>query len=183
MVYTTVKAHHGHMEIRSQPGQGTCVTVAFPASEPKGRTQPAAAGSCASSGQGCLQVLVVDDDELIQSSVGMLLHVLGHTSIIVGSGEEALAHIQAGLKPGLVVLDMNMPGLGGKGTLPRLRSLFPKLPVLLATGRVDQTALDLVASDGNTLLLAKPFTMQEMRVKIAAATSARPYHAGADSSD
>ena len=35
MVYSTVKAHRGHMEIRSAPGQGTCVTLRFPVGEPE----------------------------------------------------------------------------------------------------------------------------------------------------
>jgi len=35
----------------------------------------------------------------------------------------------------VVILDMNMPGLGGIGTLPRLRALLPTVPVLLSTGR------------------------------------------------
>ena len=49
---------------------------------------------------------------------------------------------QAGLQPDIVILDMNMPGLGGSGTLPCLRALNPMVPVLIATGRIDQTALD-----------------------------------------
>jgi CheY-like chemotaxis protein len=176
MVYSTVKAHHGHMEIRSQPGLGTCVTLELPASEPKGPAQAPALGTSPGASQGGLQVLVVDDDELVQASMGILLHVLGHDATIVGSGEEALVRVQ-GLMPDLVILDMNMPGLGGKGTLPRLRSLFPSLPVLLATGRVDQAALDLVESDGNTILLAKPFTLQDMRAKIAGVTRNRRHPA------
>jgi CheY-like chemotaxis protein len=110
-----------------------------------------------------------------------LLRALGHAATVAASGEEALAQIQAGLKPDLVLLDMNMPGLGGEGTLPRLRSLFPRLPIILATGRVDQTALDLVASDADTLLLPKPFTMQAMRMKIAAATRGDPDPAAPES--
>ena len=70
--------------------------------------------------------------------------------------------LEAGLEPDLVILDLNMPGLGGSGTLPRLRALRPTLPVLLATGRADQTALDLVAAHPEVTLLAKPFTRDEL---------------------
>jgi hypothetical protein len=55
-----------------------------------------------------------------------------------------------------------MPGLGGSGTLPLLRALRPALPVLLATGRADQSALDLIVSDPRTTLLGKPFTMHDL---------------------
>jgi CheY-like chemotaxis protein len=63
----------------------------------------------------------------------------------------------------LVILDMNMPGLGGTGTLPRLRMLRPAVPVLLSTGRVDQTALKLAAAHPGITLLSKPFGVRELQ--------------------
>jgi DNA-binding response OmpR family regulator len=62
----------------------------------------------------------------------------------------------------VVILDMNMPGLGGAGTLPFLRALWPRLPILLSTGRADQAALDLTLEYEGVTLLAKPFTMKEL---------------------
>jgi len=88
---------------------------------------------------------------------------MGHAVTVAESGEEALRALEAGLVPDLVILDMNMPGLGGKRTLPRLRRLCPMVPVLLATGRPDQDALDLIASDPGAALLAKPFTLAELQ--------------------
>ena len=82
-------------------------------------------------------LLLVDDDELVQNSTQALLAVLGHRVTPALTGEAALAGLEAGLKPDFVILDMNMPGLGGGGTLPRLRALAPDLPVLIATGRVE----------------------------------------------
>ena len=109
-----------------------------------------------------LRVLVVDDDDLIQSSMRALLETLGHAVTPAWSGEEALALLaDSGLRPDAVILDMNMPGLGGSGTLPRLRTLDPAVPVFLATGRADQAALDLVAGHAGVRLLPKPFTMDE----------------------
>jgi len=109
-------------------------------------------------------VLLVDDDDLIQSSVQMILEVLGHTTVNTAlSGEEALAMLEAGLEADLVILDMNMPGLGGIGTLPRLRVLRPELPVLLSTGRVDQTALALASAHAGVTLLSKPFGLRELQ--------------------
>ena len=92
-----------------------------------------------------------------------LLEGLGHHASWVASGEEALAKLEADFQPDVVVLDMNMPGLGGAGTLPLLRALRPTLPVLLATGRADQAALDLVAAHPFVTLLAKPFTMDDLQ--------------------
>jgi CheY-like chemotaxis protein len=65
---------------------------------------------------------------------------------------------------------MNMPGLGGSGTLPRLRALCPTLPVLLATGRVDQAAMNLIEAHPFVVLLSKPFSMQELQRQLQLAT-------------
>ena len=163
LVFSTVKAHQAEMEIRSTVGQGTLVTLRFPACVPEGAAPEAPAGFVPGEDRRGLKVLIVDDDELIQKSSGMLFEVLGHPARAAHSGEEALAMLQAGYRPGVVILDMNMPGLGGLGTLPRLRALCPEVPVLLATGRVDQDALDLVAHDPHAALLSKPFSLADLQ--------------------
>ena len=163
LVYSTVKAHQGQLELQSQPGRGTRVRMRFPVCEPLGADPEFATGTTLDLAHGSLSVLLVDDDELIQSSMLAILETLGHSATAVSCGEAALEQLEAGLKPDIVILDMNMPGLGGLGTLPRLRALHPDLPVLLATGRADQTALDLVASHPGTMLLSKPFSIGELQ--------------------
>ena len=169
-VYGTVKAHGGTLELQSEPGRGTTVRILLPAipGQPKGAGAESAPEAKARDAQQALSVLLVDDDELIQGSTHALLDVLGHRTVAVYSGEEALAQLEAGLEPDVVLLDLNMPGLGGAGTLPRLRQLRPDLPVLLATGRADQTALDLVRNYPKVALMSKPFSMRELRQQLAA---------------
>jgi PAS domain S-box-containing protein len=166
MVYSTIKAHHGQLELQSEPGQGTRVRMRFPVCAAPLAAGPAAAERQA-RGLGPLQVLLVDDDELIQASMEAILEQLGHVTTGASSGEEALAKLSAGLRPDVVILDMNMPGLGGSGTLPRLRALYPALPILLATGRADQAALDLVEAHSKVVLLAKPFSMADLDQNLA----------------
>ena len=55
---------------------------------------------------------------------------------------------------------MNMPGLGGAGTLPRLRALLPEVPVLLTTGRAKEAAHALSLNQSNVAILVKPFSVQ-----------------------
>jgi CheY-like chemotaxis protein len=93
-----------------------------------------------------------------------IFEVLGHTAVTTAqSGGEALALLEAGLEPDLVILDMNMPGLGGAETLPRFRVLRPAVPVLLSTGRIDQTALTLASAHPGVTLLSKPFGLRELQ--------------------
>jgi len=151
------------MEIQSEPGRGTCVRILFPACEPAVQRPACAVEPRAEASPQKVNVLLVDDDELIQSSMREVLELLGHNVTSAQSGEEALGILAAGFQPGLVILDLNMPGLGGAGTMPRLRALLPAVPVLLATGRADQTAQDLAEAYPNVTLLAKPFTMRELQ--------------------
>jgi len=159
LVYSTVKAHRGQITLQSEPAAGTCVTLRFPAcAVGPDMEAPAPAPADAAPGlRGPLRVLLVDDDDLVQSSIRSILEVLGHVPSSALSGEAALAQLEAGFQPDLVILDMNMPGLGGAGTLPRLRALRPDLPVLLATGRTDQSALTLAAAHPGVTLLPKTF--------------------------
>ena len=163
MAYSTVKAHQGRMEIHSEPGRGTQVQMLFPACVGDVAETGPAPRDRAVSGLRSLQVMLVDDDELIQGSVPLILQALGHRVSAAGSGEEALGLLEQGLRPDVIILDMNMPGLGGVGTLPRLRRQLPEVPVLLATGRADPTAHRLVAAHPPAVLLPKPFDLEALQ--------------------
>jgi PAS domain S-box-containing protein len=168
MVFSTVTAHQGQIELQSEPGQGTRVMLRFPAcqQEPQPPTAEPVVAEQTTAPQGGLKVLLVDDDDLILSAIQMLLEVMGHRVHIAPSGEEALGLLEAGFAPDLVILDMNMPGLGGAGTLPRLRGLCPEVPVLLSTGRADRTALTLASAHPGVTLMSKPFGLRELQTHL-----------------
>jgi signal transduction histidine kinase/CheY-like chemotaxis protein len=164
LVFSTVKAHDGEIEIQSEPGRGTEVLLRFPRARTQGPGAVAASQPPASGGG--LNLLLVDDDDLVLKSMGLLVEVLGHSATRASSGEEALALLERGYLPDAVILDMNMPGLGGRGTLGRLRAMHKDLPVFLATGRADQEAIQLVGAHPQVTLLPKPFNLAELREQL-----------------
>lgn len=166
MVYSTMKAHQGEMDLESEPGQGTRVRLRLPAHHAEVANSDPGEEPGGPPPAGGRVVLLVDDDELVQQSTEAVLEALGHQPRVVSSGEAGLALLEAGFRPDLVILDMNMPGLGGRGTLPRIRALAPELPVLLATGRADKTALDLVEAHPRVALLSKPFSLRELQARL-----------------
>jgi len=167
MVFRTVKAHRGQLDIQSEPGAGTRVRIRLPAAVPApGRPEAAAphpAGDAAP-----MKVLVVDDDDLIRCTMKVLLELLGTRPATASSGEEALEALALGPLPDVVILDVNMPGIGGSGTLPRIRERW-QVPVLLATGHVDQAVLDLVDRFPAVLLLPKPYSLEDVKRGLEAA--------------
>ena len=163
LVHSSVKAHRGQLELISEPGRGTCVRLRLPACEATIRVPEQEPVAPDAAPTRSLSVLVVDDDVMATRAFEELLQALHHSHSTVGSGEGALALLQDGFQPDVVLLDINMPGLGGTGTLPRLRALRPTLPVLLITGRADQAAIDLAATQPGVTLLAKPFGLLELR--------------------
>jgi CheY-like chemotaxis protein len=163
MVYSTVEAHRGHMTIHSVLGHGTRIEMLFPVCKSQAPLPESVIESGSMQPHATLDVLVVDDDELVYRSIQAILETLGHRVTPAMSGEEALARLEAGFRPDVVILDINMPGLGGAATLLRLRVLCPKMPVLIVTGRTDQTVLDLIKAHPGTTLLPKPFSMGDLR--------------------
>jgi len=162
LVYATVSAHNGTFDLQSRPGEGTTATMRFPAEAAE--QEPALAGPPRSRNRHpSLHVLLVDDDPWIRESTRHILKALGHRVDLAASGEEALLLLDGGLWPDAIVLDMTMAGLGGAGTLPRIREMLPAVPVVLATGRSDQSASDLVAQFEGVILLPKPYGLDQLR--------------------
>jgi CheY-like chemotaxis protein len=168
MVYGVVKAHGGEMKLESGRGRGTTVTITFPAAAAPKAAPPSAAGGAPRSRARGLKILVVDDDSAVRIAFSILLEALGHFPTAVSSGEAALEAIEGGAEADLVILDLSMPGLGGAGTLPRLRELRPALSVILATGRADQNAVELVESLPGVRIMEKPFNREELEAALEA---------------
>ena len=166
LVYGTVKAHKGEIELQSAPGRGTTVIMRFPTCSVEPTVGVAPADMEATPAPSNLHILLIDDDELIQNILKSLLQALGHQATTAWNGESALAKLSAGARPDMIILDLNMPGIGGAETLSRIRTLLPTVPVLLATGRADQSALNLVSAHPFVTLLAKPFGLKDLELSI-----------------
>jgi two-component system KDP operon response regulator KdpE len=113
------------------------------------------------------KVLVVDDDPQIRRVMKATLVGHGYEVIEARTGEEALEKIP-GEMPNLVLLDMNMPGMGGLETCRSLRA-GSDIPVIILSVRNSEkdkvAALDAGADD----YVTKPFSIEELLARIRAA--------------
>ncbi len=115
-----------------------------------------------------IRILVVDDESAIRRALRPPLVELGFQVSEASRGEEALQALRAAAFDA-VLLDVNMPGIGGVETLRRIRAFAPRLPILMLTVRDKEEekveALDLGADD----YITKPFSTRELIARVRAA--------------
>jgi CheY-like chemotaxis protein len=82
-------------------------------------------------------VLVIDDEPSVRTFFARALEISGLVAVQAASSEAALSLLDEGLRPDAVLLDINMPGMGGLGFLLRLRATprYARLPVAIVTAQ------------------------------------------------
>jgi DNA-binding response OmpR family regulator len=118
------------------------------------------------------KVLLVDDEEELVST---LVERLGYRDIDAEyalDGHSALRMMQAGGYD-VVVLDLKLPGMGGREVLRRIRDSYPRLPVLMITGHGAIAGEQEAEPEGTADYLLKPVQLQELIDRMREAVSGR----------
>jgi two-component system, OmpR family, response regulator len=114
-----------------------------------------------------MRVLLIEDDGMVGAAVEQALKDAAYAVDWVTDGETAIHSAQTESYE-LALLDLGLPGVGGRDVLRRLRALGRKLPVIIVTARdgVDDRidGLDLGADD----YLVKPFEIRELLARMRA---------------
>ncbi len=116
------------------------------------------------------KILVVDDSKVMRDMVVACLRAVPSTDFVhASSGLEAIERLS--LSPfDLMVLDLNMPDIGGLEVLEFVRGqdTLRALPVLIVTTRGDDDSRQRVLQAGATSFLAKPFTPDSIIAEVRA---------------
>ncbi len=102
-------------------------------------------------------ILLVDDEKHIRLSAGQTLELAGYDVIALDSAEKALELINDEWS-GVLVSDINMPGMDGLALLKRVQVIDPDLPVILITGHGDISMAVGAMRDGAYDFIEKPFS-------------------------
>jgi CheY-like chemotaxis protein len=116
-------------------------------------------------------ILVIDDDEMVRSTVKAMLESRGHAVAMAVDGEDGLRQLQQ--QPfDLVLCDIFMPNKDGIGTLREVRRADSAMPVIIMTGgspnagrigeRPDVDYLHMARLLGATRTISKPFTIKQL---------------------
>ena len=108
-------------------------------------------------------VLIVDDDERLREYVRVNLEMEGYTVHEAGSAEDGMKVLDE-LRPDLVLLDVMMPKVDGWEMLQLMheRHGVGSIPVVMFSGKVDETVADQAAERGAQGFIGKPFDPQEL---------------------
>jgi two-component system KDP operon response regulator KdpE len=122
------------------------------------------------------KILIVEDDTALRRSLHSTLSMIGFDIGEAGNGEEALMRLRM-IDYDAVLLDINMPGMGGMETCSRMRRIFTRLPILMLTVRDSEDDKVQALESGADDYITKPFQMRELAARLRAAV--RRYHAPA----
>ena len=167
IVYGVVKSHNGYISCYSEPGVGTTFRIYLPVSEVDSASEPAELRAPEVIVGGDETILLVDDEEALRDIGLEMLSDQGYRVITADSGETALRIYQEqnGLID-LVILDVNMPGMGGFQCLRELHQLNPGLPVIITSGYSPDERLRSMVSNGVDGYVAKPFRRVDLLKKV-----------------
>jgi signal transduction histidine kinase/CheY-like chemotaxis protein len=133
IVYGIVQQHKGHIEVDTQPGLGTSVTILLPFFEPtieikrmenlllqKGKKET---------------ILLAEDDRLVRNLTRHILLKYGYNVVEAVDGEDAIKKFQAHKdKIDLLLLDVIMPKMNGKQVQERISAIRPEIRTLFMSG-------------------------------------------------
>lgn len=117
-------------------------------------------------------ILVVEDEPDIATLLGDQLQALGHEVMVAGDGQAALDTIEKS-EPGLMLLDLNLPKIGGMDVLKQVRKGWPDLPVIVMTAHGTIPRAVEAMKEGATDFITKPFDGDYLKLVVGKALEHR----------
>jgi PAS domain S-box-containing protein len=160
-VHGTVRNHHGAIDVRSQEGAGSSFELLLPLTQvthvpPQSRTEELAPKRIHA------RVLLADDEPLIRNTLTAILTAAGCEVQLARDGEMLLDALAAGAEPDVVITDLIMPGLSGVKLVQTLEARYPRCPLILMTGYIEEDVSAALPPRVQRRLLRKPFSRAEL---------------------
>jgi PAS domain S-box-containing protein len=165
VVYGIVTSHHGFIDVQSAVGGGTAFEILFPMTgAPQEAPREEAAAPPLTRGHG--RILVVDDEPQVRELICRVLDTCGYETVAAADGGDALSRFGDGNGFDLVILDMMMPGMGGRECLAHLRAKQPGVRVLVTTGYTSDGSAHELLGEGALGIIEKPLELTDFAEKV-----------------
>ena len=168
MVYGAIQRHDGKIEIESEVGSGTSISMLLPLSAPP--SAQTNGGNSAERPAKPLHLLVVDDEPMVVNLVAEFLKSEDHTVVVAANGREGLEKYCAGAFD-LVVTDRAMPEMSGDQLASAIKERDPQTPIIMLTGFGANMLSGREIPADVDLIMSKPFDLSELRQALADLTS------------
>ncbi|HUL45415.1 MAG TPA: PAS domain S-box protein [Bacteroidota bacterium] len=168
VVYGVIRGHNGYINVKSELNSGTEFTMYLP----RIFTEEEAVASHTDTEKivGGTERILLIDDEVSVGEIGIdILRDLGYRTDGAQNGREGLEKLNnPGDRPyDLVILDMNMPRLGGRETFDQIKEAFPQMKVMVCSGysssMLDDAGRFVQKIDG---FIQKPYELADLAQKI-----------------
>ncbi|MFQ6030090.1 MAG: ATP-binding protein, partial [Dehalococcoidia bacterium] len=156
--YGIVCQSGGHIEVHSEPGDGTTFQVFIPASQESVYAVAEDKEPVDVSG-GTETVLLAEDDPMVRTMVTTILSDQGYHVLAAANGDEALriASECAGTKIHLLLTDMVMPQMGGMELASKLKELYPETKIIFTSGYTEEPMFQQGYLDPGIEFIQKPY--------------------------
>jgi CheY-like chemotaxis protein len=175
IVHNIVRAHGGAVVFDSLPGKGTRFCIYLPVAADAPRTEPAQPlpASTATNGNG-QHILYVDDEEALVFLTTRMLERLGYRVSGFCDAELALrAAVAHDANFDLIITDQSMPGMSGIDLAREVLVTHPKARIVLVSGYLPQSEIDVAFELGIQEVLLKPDTVDELAATVHKILSAQ----------
>lgn len=162
VVYGIVKQHNGFIHVYSELGKGTTFRIYFP-QYTGGPTIARSATAGSQVLEGTETILLVEDDDALRVATTKILERLGYTIHAAPNAAAALELLRDhGKDIQLAMVDIIMPGMGGRQLFDRIHTLRPDLPFIFTTGYSPGTSHTEPLRTLPALLLPKPYGVRAL---------------------
>jgi two-component system, cell cycle sensor histidine kinase and response regulator CckA len=184
-VFGIVKQSGGYVWVYSEPGQGSAFKIYFPITK-ESVEQPKDDRVSPKTLRGSETILLAEDDASVRHMLVRTLRQNGYTVLEASNGKDAIGIIeQRGDQIQLIITDIVMPELGGRGLADYVNLVRPQTRIIFMSGYTDDVIIRHGELDPGMVFLQKPITLESFlqKIRYVLETPSRPERLLADKAD
>jgi len=163
VVYGLMQAHRGYVDVKSEIGKGTAISLFFPVPMPAVASPPPAPHHSDPALSGTETILVVEDEADVSFFLETILQSQGYHVLCAANADQATTIFKEHRgEIQLVFSDIGLPKVDGITLCEKLRTMKPKLPLILASGYPTKEFKERINQLAPQAFLSKPYKTNDI---------------------